>query len=294
MTDIDLINKVLNANSPSDIFTSDFKKEYIRFSKLIHPDHCKHPSASDAMAKLSTFKDELNNGITHTDDSGPLKRFDKKIVYNVTDKNENLLKKSVENYKLLKSKATSKTKNFLNYLPDHMTLTNRQLVILFKDRTVPLIGHQFEQKHVNWVFSRLFEFSLWVQQVGFSHMGLNPETIYVVPETHGIICTSFYHLTPLFKKANTVSTRFKNWYPTILFSEKIATPDIDLELSKKIALYLLGDKSGAGTKLRRDKNVNQNMLNFLLTKHKGEFVDYDEYRQLLAKNFQKKFYTLTI
>jgi len=76
--------------------------------------------------------------------------------------------------------------------------------------------------------------------------------------------------------------------------KKIATEDIDLELCKKIALYLLGDKSAGGTKLKLDKDVNQIVLTFLLTKHQNTKEEYGQYRDLLAKNFEKKFYALNL
>jgi len=115
-----------------------------------------------------------------------------------------------------------------------------------------------------------------------------------VPETHGIIVISFYHMTHLDQQAKTISARYKMWYPTNLFMKKIATPDIDLELCKKIALYLLGDRSAAGTKLKRDKDVHQEILTFFLTKHQSNVDDYQTYRDLLSKNFEKKFYPLDL
>ena len=75
---------------------------------------------------------------------------------------------------------------------------------------------------------------------------------------------------------------------------QIATQDIDLELCKKIALYLLGDRSAAGTKLKRVPEVHQEILTFLLTKHQNEVEDYKQYRKLLSKNFEKKFYPLDL
>ena len=125
-------------------------------------------------------------------------------------------------------------------------------------------------------------------------MGLNPTTVFVVPETHGIIIISFYHMGTLGKKAETISAKYKMWYPTTLFTKKIATQDIDLELCKKIALYLLGDRSAAGTKLKKDKDVNQDVLTFLLTKHENHKDEFVQYRELLAKNFEKKFYLLNL
>jgi hypothetical protein len=301
MTDIELIEKTLKSNKPSDIYTDKWKEEHKGFSKLIHPDLCKHPKASDAMAMLNHYKDILENGIPFTDETGAFKVFEKKIVYEITDENRKLILKSVENYKKLKSFTDKASLNFHRYLPESMLLAKDktsgkyvQLIINLKDRAVPLSQQKLEQNHVNWLFSRMFEFTLWLRQINYSHMGLNPTTVFVVPETHGIIVISFYHMNELYKKANTISAKYKMWYPTTLFMEKIATPDIDLELCKKIALYLLGDKSSAGTKLKRDKDVNQEVLTFLLTKHQNTKDEYVQYRDLLAKNFEKKFYPLNL
>jgi hypothetical protein len=294
MTDVDLIEKVLKSNKPSDIFPDDWKKEYLRYSKLVHPDACTHPKASDAMAIINHYKDVLENGIGFIDEAGAFRVFEKKIVYEVTDVNRKLITKSVNNYNLLMAKHDKASESFHRYLPESMVLEKDKLTINLKDRAIPLSGQKLEQKHVNWLFSRMFEFVLWLRQINYSHMGMNPTTVFVVPETHGIIIVSFYHMGVLSKKAETISAKYKMWYPTSLFINKIATPDIDLELSKKIALYLLGDKSAAGTKLKLEKDVNQELLTFLLTKHENHVNEYKEYRKILAKNFEKKFYSLNL
>jgi hypothetical protein len=294
MTDVELITALLKSNKPSDIFPDDWKKLYLTYSKLIHPDNCKLSDASNAMAIMNHYKDLLENGTPYVDEAGPFRVFEKRIEYEVNDGNRALITKSVNNYKKLMSFHDKSAENFQLYLPQQMLLENTKLTIVLKNRAVPLTNQQLPQKHVNWLFSRMFEFVLWLKQVGVSHMGLNPTTVFVVPENHGIIIISFYHLTTLNKKVDTISAKYKMWYPTNLFMNKIATGDVDLELCKKIALYLLGDKSAAGTKLKMDKDVNQNMLNFLLVKHQSELDEYKQYRDLLAKNFEKKFYILNL
>lgn len=294
MTDIEIIEKVLSSKKPSDIFTGDWKPVYKSYSRLIHPDACKQPYADKAMATLNQYKEELENGVQYTDETGDFRVFEKKIVYQVTDKNRKLIQKSVSNYNLLKQKTDKASVGFHRYLPESMVLENDQLTINLKDRAVPLTGQQLPQVHVNWLFSRMFEISLWFRNIGYSHMGMNPTTVFAVPDTHGIIIISFYHMTPLDQRAKTISARYKMWYPTTLFMKKIATQDVDLELSKKIALYLLGDKSAAGTKLKRDKDVHQEILTFLLTKHQCEVEDYTKYREILTKNFERKFYPLNL
>ena len=293
MTETELIEKVLNSNKPSDIFNGDWKKDYLKYSKLIHPDTCKHPKASDAMAVINQYKDLINNGREYADDSGVFKLFDDRIEYEITDLNRALLRKSFDNFKKLIALKDPASKHFRKYLPESMVWTSTKLTLKLSNRTVLLTHNKLEQVHVNWIFSRMFEFTLWLRQVGFAHLGLNPTSVGVVPETHGVTVLSFYHLTPLYKKATTISAKYKTWYPTTLFSKKIAMHDIDLELCKKIAIYLLGDRSAAGTKLKRDKDVNQDVLTFLITKHDNTTDDYDNYRNILRKNFNtKKFYEL--
>jgi hypothetical protein len=294
MTDFEVIEKVMKSSKPSDVFPDDWKKEYLRMSKLIHPDTCSHPKASDAMAIINHYKDMIENGMILTDEAGNFKVFEKRIEYEVTDANRKLITKSYNNYKLLMSKHDKASENFQRYLPQSMVLEKDKLIINLKDRAVPLTKQQLPQIHVNWLFSRMFEFVLWFRQIDYAHMGMNPTTVFVVPETHGIIVVSFYHMEVLGKKAKTISAKYKMWYPTTLFTQKIATPDIDLELCKKIALYLLGDKSGAGTKLKKDTNVNQEVLNFLLTKHQNIKDEYLQYRELLKKHFESKFYPLSL
>lgn len=294
MRDAELVDKLLKSKKPSDIFPDDWKKLYLSYSKLIHPDFCNLSSAGDAMAKMNHYKDILENGVQYADETGSFRAFEKRIEYVVTDANRKLLTKSVNNYKALMALHDKASENFKRYLPESMVLEKDKLTINLKDRSVPLTGQKLPQYHVNWLFSRMFEISLWFNQIGYSHMGLNPTTVFVVPETHGIIVISFYHLTHLGKKAETISAKYKMWYPTELFMKKIATEDVDLELSKKIALYLLGDKSAAGTKLKMDKEVNQVVLTFLLTKHQSTKEEYKQYRDLLEKNFKKNFYPLDL
>jgi hypothetical protein len=296
MTDTEVVEKVLASNKPSDIFPEDWKPEYLRFTKLIHPDACKLTDASEAMAKLNHYKDMIEKGSEFSDETGVFRVFEKRIEYHVTDLNRALLTKSVNNYKKLMALTDKSSVAFHRYLPEKMLLEKYKLTITLKDRAIPLTNQTLEQIHVNWLFSRMFEFTLWLRQVGYSHMGMNPTTVFVVPETHGIIMISFYHMTQLGKKAETISAKYKMWYPTTLFTKKVATPDIDLELCKKVAIYLLGDRSAAGTKLKMDKKnlVNKDILTFLLTKHENKFDEYQKYREILHKNFEKKFCPLDL
>jgi len=295
MTDIELIQMVLKSTKPSDIFSGDdWKRSYLNYSKLLHPDYHSNSLAAEAMTKINQYKEILEKGVLYVDEAGEFRVFEKRIEYVVTDANRKIITKSVNNYNILKSKHDKASEAFHRYMPESMKLEKNKLTIYLKDRSIPLTGQKLSQVHVNWIFSRMFEYVLWLRQINYAHLGLNPTTVFVVPETHGIIIINYYHMHNVNSRAETISAKYKMWYPTNLFVNKIATPDIDLELCKKIALYLLGDKSSAGTKLKSDANVNQNILNFLLTKHKNDKDEYLQYRDLLKKNFESKFYSLDL
>lgn len=220
MTDVELIEKVLKSNKPSDVFSDDWKKEYLRYSKLIHPDTCGNTNASNAMAIINAYKNIIENGISYVDEAGTFKVFEKRIEYLITDANRKLITKSVNNYKILKSKHDKASEAFHRYLPEQMLLEKDKLTIVLKDRAIPLTNQKLQQIHVNWVFSRMFEFTLWLRQCNFAHLGMNPTTVFVIPETHGIVIINFYHMCELGKKASTISAKYKMWYPTTLFMEK--------------------------------------------------------------------------
>ena len=55
MTDIEVIEKVLKSNKPSDLFNGEWKATYRNYSRLIHPDACSQPNAADAMAKMNFY-----------------------------------------------------------------------------------------------------------------------------------------------------------------------------------------------------------------------------------------------
>lgn len=140
---------------------------------------------------------------------------------------------------------------------------------------------------MNWIYSRILEFAGWINQTGYVHAGFTPDSIYTVPETHGIQVISFYHMTKIDDKLKTISGKYAPLYPASVFKNKNAYPGIDIDLAKKIAITLLGDKSGAGTRLRASHNSS--LINYLQTLDSDPIESYYKYRKLLDANFKKEF-----
>lgn len=279
-----LINKILLAKNANDIFDiQNYKSQYFEYLKTIHPDICPHPFANKAVSQLNTFKVEIENSKKIVDDAGTIEQVNNHTLQFFGDKD--LLNTSINNYKQLKTLTDPASQHFKKYLPTSLELKNNTLLLSFPYKLIPLYKLNLPQHHVTWIGSRMFEFIAWLHQINRVHAGINPASIAVVPETHGIVCLSFYHLLPLGNKLKSVSAGYLNWYPSLTFDKKIAVPTIDISLVQRTALYLLGDTSGNGVKLK--SIYNQQLIDFLITFHYNTFTTFDNYRKLLHTEFGK-------
>ncbi len=284
-----LIFTINKAEEIGEVFSNEFLlRDYKKALAKLHPDINKSRAATDAYIKLIQLKSEFDKGKILEDDAGFFEEKDG-LFYFKGDKP--FLTLSYENYLMLKGKRDESSLSFHKYLPDSMALSQELKVSLVK-RAVPISKLVLPQEHVLWVLSRMLEVSAWFSQIGYVHCGINPESVFIVPETHGIIISTFYHLTKANLKIKTISGKYKNWYPKEVFDNKRAKSKIDVELSKRTAAYLLGDHSGMGIKLRRSHHPA--LIEFLLKRHGNPIDCYDSYRKMLKKNFKVKFHELVI
>jgi hypothetical protein len=298
----DAIKKILSAKDWHDVFTkkSDYKSEYKSYALLLHPDRCKLKNAEDAFKKVTGYRDEIENSYKFTDEAGTVSYSDFKIIF---EGNESLLKKSYDNYNKLMSLTDKASLHFKKYIPtsaildgNTLTFTVPYKIVSMNDLTLPL-------EHSRWALNRMFEFSSWLDEVGFSHCGINPGSMFIVPESHGLICASFYHMTKIGTNLSTISAKYSSWYPAYILDKRTdskgrsikpkATSIIDAELSKRTAIYLLGDKSGNGIVLKR--NLQPELVNFLITSKPNAYTACKEYIDLIHKLYGKpKFVELVI
>jgi hypothetical protein len=286
-----LINKINKANKIEDVLKlANFKTEFNNIVKQIHPDTCTDPGAVEATSKMNIWKNQYENGRPFTDDAGVFKTNGYWVDFSSTLPNLNT---SVDNYNMFQQLRSDADIHFKKYLPKECrTLNDGTCRFVFEKRAIPLSGLQLPQEHVNWVLNRLLEYIAYLSQSGFVHGGLNPESVFIVPENHGIQVVSFYHLARKDRTIHTVSGRYMNWYPAQVLKTKTAAVVTDLECAKRIAAYLLGDASGNAVKLR--KTHNEDFINFLLTQHDNAYQCLTRYQTLLRKNFKTGFHSLTI
>lgn len=297
----DIISKLKQSHVPADFFPdlSNWKDYYIDCIKLLHPDRCTLPGVNEANAKLGEFKNILEKGMNFNDDAG-------KVNYKlrtVTFSGElSLLKLSLANFEKLKSLTDSASMYFKNlYLPDKMELTSdNELKVTLRANAVPLsrvhdfFNGQVPQKHVNWILNRVAEFAAWMEQIGYVHGGINPDSIFIIPEDHGMICTSFYHMKQSGTNMTSISAKYANFYPSYLTNgtSKEAMSQIDTENATRTAVYLLGDRTGLGSKLR--STHNNELLDFYSSVHEDAAEMMNSHKALVNKHFKKEFHILTL
>lgn len=280
-----LLSKILASRQPDDVFSrANFRKEYLAYLKLLHPDVCRLPQATDAVARLNHYVEQLEAALRFSDDAGPLRVLPNHRLRFEGD--EALLRQSKDNYERLMALRDPSAQHFQQYLPATLAWDGPHLLATTAARVVPLAGLVLPPQHVAWVLSRLLEFVAWLHQSGFCHAGLNPEALALVPETHGLVCLSFYHLAPLNGPLASVSGKYRMWYPDAVFADKRAAPGIDLALAQRTAVCLLGDASGNGVRLRA--TVDERLVDFLLTPRHNAYTAFDDYRKLLRQLYPKR------
>lgn len=281
-----LLAAVLAARQPADIFSrATYRTQLHAHLKLLHPDVCALPHAAAATARLNEFAEQLRALDNPTDDAGPLRRVDERTFR--FEGTAALLAQSRAGYGRLQRLPGAAAQHFRQYLPVGLDVQpTGHLLATGPGFVVPLSGLVLTPTHVGWVLSRLLEFAAWLHQEGLVHGGFTPESLALVPDTHGLVCWSFYHLTPLGRPLTTASARYLGWYPPAVFRDKKATPYVDVSLAQRTALYLLGDPSGHGVKLK--KTVDPRLIDFLLAPHVDAYTTLGEWRLLLTQLFGKR------
>lgn len=284
-----LINKILSAKSHRQVFTSDYKKEYRQISLLIHPDKCSLPKAQDAFDKLTEFKKNIEDGITFSDGICNITVKGKEIIF---EGDSDLLKTSLKNYKILKAIADKQKSTFARYMPIKGEIMDGKLYFTTEEEAISVSNLTLEEEHVRWVLSRLLSYVAWLEKEEYVHTGINPES-FCIAKNHGIYIISFYHLTKASSKLNTISAKYLTWYNPSIFKDKIAIPSIDLTMVKKSAIYLLGDRTGVGTPLKR-KPIHEKLVEYLLKFETSSKDSFFEYRGLVKNVFGSKFHELEL
>lgn len=286
------LRQLISSTKLSDIFPNqvDWKRTFNEYVMLCHPDKNSSDDAKIAYSILMTYKDILENGVKFNDEISEISFKDNVLTFNgPLDK----LKSSYENYQSILN-SSDVPDHFHKYLPERMELEDGQLKVHLRERAILLHDLTLEEKHVKWALNRLLEFSSMSNLIAnWCHVGLNPNSVMICPENHGIQIISFYHSRPINSKLTSAIGihPYKSWYPSDIFAHKTASFDIDLLMAKRIAIYLLGDKTGFGATLRG--KISDDFLSFLMSFENDIRDGYLQYQEFLNKS-PREFHILNL
>ena len=300
-----LIADILNAKYFSQICRDD--ADFKKLALLLHPDRCKDSRANEAFTHLNSLRDEFIKGRAYKDESG---EFRSNGFTHTWSGDTALLYKSYTNYgKLMaamkKVYNADDMKHWMQYFPDNYTYNNT-VQFTTVERCYPLSymlsgieNDPNKYKHINWVFSRMIEVCVMLEDIGWSLLNFSPESVFILPDRHGILIPSYYYLTEYGKKVEFISGRCKYWYPSFLLRDKICQPGIDITLAQKLTISNLGDKSGSGVILKLNKEINSSVLSYLMKPARTDLSNNSlesmkEWREILHNNFKSEFIKLEI
>lgn len=308
MTNELLAQKIQKAKKPEDIFDSNsIESTYKELAKIFHPDVWK--IEEETFKRLTALKTEglqkIEEGTwgtislidpLYTDDAGSVYKDGLNLVFTGP---EDLIRYSYVNWNSIISSQDKVSQNIARYMCSKARMSEalvagKKSPVLYMKREKPAfrvsaqrIKDKFpdglSERHVAWIASRMYEFVALLHTQGLVHSGINPESVFIVPETHGIYVTSFYHMKPMDSKLETISAKYKNWYPAKTLYDKKAIETIDIELVGRTALYLLGDQTGTGYSLLRKKGSTQKFIKFFMSHSENSGEHYGKYRELLKE-----------
>lgn len=286
------IRKILESTKPSDIFDPvNWKEEFRKWSLHLHPDHNTDPDAHKAFQKLIDYKKILEEGITFSDEICDKITFKDDIVtfFGPEDK----LKLSYNNFQKIKSCCPG-IPTFERYLPSKMELNGGELKVYLQHQSHLIHDLTLEEKHVRWFLNRMLEFTSILNIHGqLTHCGINPSSVMICPEEHGIQIISFYHSIPVYSpmKSAIGIHPYKSWYPSEIWITKESIPEIDLLMVKRTALTVLGDKTGFGYSMRG--KISNDFHEYLLQHDEDIHKGYTDYQKLLDKS-PREFHILSL
>ena len=289
MTAIELIDKILNSDK-NILPVNDYKDQYRQWSLLIHPDHCDDIRASSAFEKLTKYRDELEIGYKFSDELCDIVM--KGNVLTFTGPKDDL-QRSHDNFVEI-STVMKDHPTFKYYVPKLMKFVGDDLIVDLwdkvddKDHRGIRLDFTIEENHVRWILNRSLEFSSLLNLIGgWSHLGINSNSMLICPETHGIQIVSFYHSVKIGHPLRSLNGMIKSRYPIHIFDTKISDDRIDIELCKRFACELLGDPFGLGTKLKG--SINPEFNTFLLSSNsiREGYLKYQDFLNKSPRTFHK-------
>jgi hypothetical protein len=95
-------------------------------------------------------------------------------------------------------------------------------------------------RHLAWIFKRLLTAIGFTHRCGWVHGAVLPPHALLQADEHGLQLVGWGHAVHAGARIRTISTRYRDWYPTEVLRKKKAGPATDVFLAAKCLVYLGG------------------------------------------------------
>lgn len=97
-------------------------------------------------------------------------------------------------------------------------------------------------RHIGWMFNRILTGLGFIHNCGYVHGAVLPSHILVHPESHGAIFCGWVHAVKSGQKLETISVKYRDWYPPEVITKKPVFPATDIFMAAKCVMKLAIEK----------------------------------------------------
>lgn len=307
----------------------NFTKEFFRLRKKWHPDYNHDPKANEVFQHLMLMAETAKSRIvsntwngkaalqyTKTGDDKSF-RFNYRsmrefelgkmyigkshVIYVIDPKNKDLFDNGVKAIRGIKYKEKKMESQFRPLLPKiiHASETDIGFVlalekpknsVLLQDLIDFLPDNTLPPKHTAWVISSMYNIEMFLNHLGITHNSMLASTIFVDPSEHACyLLGGWWYSVKENSKLKALPSELIKALPKKLFADKLAKTCYDRQAIKAVGINCLGDSTLGGSKLLFNKDVPNQIVNWLRTPSMDSALnEYDGWINVLEDSYGKR------
>ena len=268
------VEQILAAKFPKEIFVGvDVDKEYKKIRSLFHPDHCHHPDAPKAFAKLKEFYDKLTTPKI-------MKEENINFVYDITyvtelyecfvNQSHVLLKvksgKVCDNYPIIyqafksRIEASDRLKKDFSIIQKVKLKKGDEFTYILVEGInglVPLrsvlayFNNKLEWQTSVWIVTSMLNNACMYNHIGYVGNSFDIDSYFIDLDKHyGWDLAGFFFHCKKGEKLVALSRNAMDLYPVHALDKKVSDTVADIRMIQRTASIVFGDTSGTGLKLK--------------------------------------------